>query len=97
MDSPDVLGRSLRSRAIDIAVAEGSVLEQDPDLELVGRLLPPIKAYFVARSKHPLRSRTDLTLADLLAYPFAQVVSFPPRILKPDPDLRPLNHPVPRL
>ena len=83
MDSPDVLGRSLRSRAIDIAVAEGSVLEQDPDLELVGRLLPPIKAYFVARSKHPLRSRTDLTLADLLAYPFAQVVSFPPRILKP--------------
>ena len=59
------------------------MLEQDPDLELVGRLLPPIKAYFVARSKHPLRSRTDLTLADLLAYPFAQVVSFPPRILKP--------------
>lgn len=83
MDSPDVLGRNLRSRAIDVAVAEGSVLEQDPDLEVVGRLSPPIKAYFFVRAGHPLCSRTDLTLADLLAFPFAQVVSFPPRILQP--------------
>ena len=83
MESPDVLGRNLRSRAIDVAVAEGSVLEQDPDLEVVGRLMPPIRAYFVVRTRHPLQSKADVTLADLLTFPFAQVVSFPPRILKP--------------
>lgn len=83
MDAPDVLGRALRSRAIDIAVAEGSVLEQDTELEVVERLMPPITAYFIARAGHPLRSRAGLTVADLMAFPFAQVVSFPPRILKP--------------
>ena len=33
MDAPDVLGRALRARTIDIAVAEGSVLEQDSGLD----------------------------------------------------------------
>ncbi len=83
MDVPDVLGRALRTRAIDLAVAEGSVLDKDPDFEVVERLLPPITAYFVARANHPLRSKAGLTLVDLMAFPFAQVASFPPRLLKP--------------
>ena len=82
MDAPDLLGRALRSRYVDLAVAEGSVLEQDPELEIIERLAP-IPACFVARTKHPLRSKASVTLTDLFAYPFAQVISFPPRILKP--------------
>lgn len=83
MDAPDVLGRALRARTIDIAVAEGSVLEQDAGLEVVDRLAPTIPGCFVARTAHPLRSKAAVTMTDLFAYPFAQVISFPPRILKP--------------
>jgi DNA-binding transcriptional LysR family regulator len=83
MDAPDLLGRALRGRAIDIAVAEGSVLEQDTSLEVVERLAPPLPGCFVARATHPLRSKAAVTMTDLFAYPFAQVTSFPPRILKP--------------
>ena len=82
MDAPDVLGRAMKSRTLDFAVAESSVLEQDPEFELVARLAP-IPACFVARTKHPLRSKATVSIADLFAYPFAQVTSFPPRILKP--------------
>ena len=83
MDAPDVLGRALRARTIDIAVAEGSVLEQDPGLEVVDRLAPAIPGCFVARATHPLRSKAAVTIADLFAYPFVQVTSLPPRLLKP--------------
>ena len=84
MESPDVLGRNLRSRAIDVAVAEGSVLEQDPDLEVVGTTHAADQGVF--RRPRPASAalpQADVTLADLLTFPFAQVVSFPPRILKP--------------
>ena len=61
MDAPDVLGRALTRGTIDLAVAEGSVLEQDPGLEIVDPARAAIPGCFVARTKHPLRSKATVT------------------------------------
>jgi len=81
-DTPSMLGRLVRMRALDLAVAEASVLESDEDLELVATL-DPLPGYLVVRAGHPLTRRARISLADALEYPFAQVVMLPPRVLKP--------------
>ncbi|HYN62029.1 MAG TPA: LysR family transcriptional regulator [Rubrivivax sp.] len=82
MDSPSVLARFVRTRALDLGVAEASVLENDDDLEVVAKLAP-IPGYVVVRAGHPLTTRVPINLANALEYPFAQVVMLPPRVLKP--------------
>lgn len=82
MDSPSTLARLVRTRALDLGVAEASVLENDDDLEVVAKLAP-IQGYVVVRAGHPLMTRVPINLANALEYPFAQVVMLPPRILKP--------------
>ena len=82
MDSPSVLARLVRTRAVDLGVAESSVLGSDDNVEVVARLAP-LAGYIVVRAGHPLTTRMPIKLADVLEYPFAQVVMLPPRILKP--------------
>lgn len=81
-DSPSMLGRLVRTRTLDLCVAEDSILGSDDDLELVSRLAP-LPGHLIVRKGHPLTTRARVGMADALAYPFAQVVMLPPRVLKP--------------
>lgn len=82
MDSPSTLARLVRTRSLDLGIAEASVLGNDDDLEVVTKLAP-IQGYVVVRAGHPLTTRAPFNLANVLEYPFAQVVMLPPRLLKP--------------
>jgi len=82
MGDPAVMARLLRSRAVDIAVAEATVLEDEVAFEVVARL-DPVDGFALVRAGHPLASHAPLEIGDLLDYPFAQVVMLPPRLLKP--------------
>jgi DNA-binding transcriptional LysR family regulator len=42
MDSPSEVARLVRTRALDLGVAEASVLEKDDNLEIVARLAPMV-------------------------------------------------------
>lgn len=81
-DSPSALGRLVRLRTLDLAVAEASILESDEDLEVVA-MLDPLPGYLVVRAGHPLTRTARIGIADALEHPFAQVVMLPPRVLKP--------------
>ena len=87
MNDPASVVRLLRARAVDLAVAEGSMLESSAQeagsaLEVVDRL-PPLDGYVVVRAGHPLTRMAKIDMADVLDHPFAQVVMLTPRILKP--------------
>jgi len=82
MTDPAAVARLLRSRTVDLAVAEASVLEQDDAFEVVAKLAP-LEGCVVVRAGHPLAVKTSVEFADVLDYPFAQVVMLPPRVLKP--------------
>lgn len=82
INDPGLLARMLRTRSVDLAVAETSVLESDKDFETVTRL-PPIPGFVIVRAGHPLAAAPPVGLASVLQYPFAQVVMLPPRLLKP--------------
>jgi DNA-binding transcriptional LysR family regulator len=79
LDAPDALGRMLRARNVDLVVAEASYLVDDA-FEVIARL-PAIKGYVLVRARHPLLSRADASMADVLDYPFVQVARMPPRAL----------------
>ena len=81
-DSPSVVGRLVRTRMIDLGIAEASTLESYDDLEVVTRL-SPLQGYLMVRKGHLLTSRAQPRIADVLEYPFAQVITLPPRVLKP--------------
>ena len=82
MNDPAMVGRSLRARTVDLAIAEASVLEGDDDFEVIAELTP-LAGFVVVRAGHPLAGRTPLKFPEVLDYPFAQVVMLPPRVLKP--------------
>ncbi len=82
MNDPAVVARLLRARTVDLAIAEASVLEGEGAFEVVAELTP-IAGFVVVRAGHPLVGRTPLAFAEVLEYPFAQVVMLPPRVLKP--------------
>jgi DNA-binding transcriptional LysR family regulator len=82
MCDPAAVARALRSRNVDLGLAEDTVIAGDDEIETV-LPLAPIRGWVFVRSGHPLVGRTGITLADLLDFPFAQVVMLPPRLLKP--------------
>ena len=86
MNDPAVVARLLRARTVDLAVAEASVLEDDA-FEICAKLAP-LAGHVIVRAGHPLTGNPKVTLADVLEYPFAQVVMLPPRLLKPILDAR---------
>ena len=82
MSDPGVLARALRTRVVDLAIAERSLLDEDDALETVAALTP-LQGYVIVRAGHPLRGSPRFDFADVLDYPFAQVVMLPPRVLRP--------------
>jgi DNA-binding transcriptional LysR family regulator len=82
LNDPAVVARSLRARAVDLGIAEASLLEGDEGFEVVARLAP-LAGYVLVRAGHPLAGKATVGFADVLDYPFAQVVMLPPRVLKP--------------
>jgi DNA-binding transcriptional LysR family regulator len=82
MNDPAVVARALRARTVDLAIAEASVLEDDDAFEVIAELTP-LAGFAVVRAGHPLAGRTNLDFAEVLDYPFAQVVMLPPRVMKP--------------
>ena len=90
-DSPSVVGRLVRTRIIDLVIAEASTLESYDDLEVVTRL-SPLQGYLMVRKGHLLTSRAQPRIVDVLEYPFAQVITLPPRVLKPVLAARRLPH-----
>lgn len=82
MNDPAAAFRSLRAGTVDLAIAEHSILASDDDLEFIAKL-PPIAGFVVVRTGHPLTHKPAVSMADVLDYPFAQVVMLPPRALKP--------------
>ena len=80
-EDPGELPRSLRARSIDLAICESSILEGDEALETMFTL-PPNPGCVVVRAGHPLLKLKQRRMSDVLAYPCAQVVMLPPRILK---------------
>jgi DNA-binding transcriptional LysR family regulator len=82
LNDPAVVARSLRARTVDLAIAEASVMEGDDDFAVIAELTP-LAGYVVVRAGHPLAGRAALKFAEVLDYPFAQVVMLPPRVLKP--------------
>lgn len=82
MSDPAALARLLRARTVDLAIAEASVLEGDDAVQIVTRLAP-LDGYVVVRAGHPLAAKPRVELADVLDHAFAQVITLPPRVLKP--------------
>lgn len=81
VDDWDELLRSLQRREIEFFVAETSTLVQER-----GLLVEPMAAhplYLVARSAHPLAGRSDVTVADAVAFPIVSLTRIAPRILEP--------------
>ena len=82
MIDPATVAHLLRARTVDLGVAEASVLDGADDVEVVAHLAPQA-GYAVVRAGHPLAGKTDIGVADLLRYPFAQVAMLTPRQLRP--------------
>lgn len=82
MDSPADLARMLRARTVDIVVADAGILGEGEDIEVLAKLAP-LPAFLVTRAGHPLAHDAPVEFADAFAFPFAQVVMLPPRVLKP--------------
>ncbi len=82
IDSIEVLGRTLRQRALDFVVGESTILEGDESID-VFEPLEPIKAYLFVRAGHPLVAARSVSLRDVLGYPLVQVSRLAPRVLKP--------------
>lgn len=78
----DELARRLRSRELDFFVAETSTLQREPDLEVTPfSSRHPI--YLVGRAGHPLAGRRNVTVAEVLEWPFTTPSRVPPRVLGP--------------
>lgn len=75
------LARMVRSREIDLAVAEASTVAEKPDLEVIP--LEPVQGWFAVRAGHPLAGRSHLSMEEILAYPLVFSGRLPPRILEP--------------
>jgi DNA-binding transcriptional LysR family regulator len=77
----DELLRRLRSREIELFMAETSTIEQENDISIEALARHPMFA--VARAGHPLAGRDDLDVSDLFDYPLAAMSRIPPRVLEP--------------
>lgn len=82
MADPASVARAVRTRAAEIGIAEDTVISDADDFENL-LTLPPLRAWILVRAGHPLVGRPDITMPDVLDFPFAQVVMLPPRVLKP--------------
>lgn len=78
IDLPDILLRQLRQRELDIITIDPAYTEAEPDVRKL--LLEPHQGYLVVRAGHPLLSKKDLTLQDIVQYPLASIPLGPNRL-----------------
>ena len=81
IDQPVELSRAVRSKELDVAVADGSLREFEGQLSYED--IEPVQGYFLVRAGHPLLSVPDVALRDVLRYPFVLTGRIPPRVLAP--------------
>ena len=77
----DEMLRRLRTREVDLFVAETSTLDGEHDLDIEPMSRHP--AYFVARPGHPLARRAVVRPEHTFRYPFLALSRYPPRVLQP--------------
>lgn len=77
----DELLRRLRSRELDLFVAETSTLEHESDVAV--EALTPHPVFFIARAEHPLAARRAVDVSELFDWPMIALSRIPPRILDP--------------
>lgn len=78
----DELAQRLRSRELDFFIAETSLLQREPELDV--QVLPSQHhLYFYARAGHPLVTRGDFDVDEVFAWPFVTPARIPPRVLQP--------------
>lgn len=77
----DELLRRLRSRELDLFVAETSTFEHEGDLVI--EPLKPHPLFLVGRAGHPLAGRGGLAVSEFFDYPLAAMSRIPPRVLEP--------------
>lgn len=77
----DELLSKLRSRDLDLFVAEVSTLTNEPDLDV--QPLSAQRVFLVARRGHPLDGKPGVTATDTFGYPFVAPSRIPPRLLEP--------------
>lgn len=82
MADPASVARAVRTRSVDLGIAEDTVIAGADDFETV-MTLAPLPGWILVRAGHPLVGRPEVTMPDVLDFPFAQVVMLPPRVLKP--------------
>ena len=82
MEDPTSMARLLRARSIDVAVCESSVMADDEAIEIIDTL-DPVAGHVIVRAGHPLAGMNGAAISEILAYPYAQVVMLPSRVLKP--------------
>jgi DNA-binding transcriptional LysR family regulator len=78
----DELLPRLRSRELDFFVAEISTFQQEQDID-VAPMSATHPLFFVGRSAHPLAQKKNVTMADILEWPFVAPSRVPPRVLEP--------------
>lgn len=77
---PGAALRMLRDRKTDLLVVESSIVDEEDVLEV--EALAPLGGQVLVREGHPLLRSVKPELADILEYPFLQVVTLPARVLK---------------
>lgn len=82
MADPASVARAVRTRSVNLGIAEDTVIAGTDDFETM-MTLAPLPGWILVRAEHPLVGRPDVTIPDVLNFPFAQVVMLPPRVLKP--------------
>lgn len=74
------LRHHLKSRSIEFFIGETTNLVDDPELHI--EVMEQHQGYFVVREGHPLTTIRNLSLKDVVAYPFAVVGRLAARIMK---------------
>ncbi len=77
----DELVLRLRTRELDLVVAEFSTLAEENDLAL--DVMKAHQVYFTARPGHPLAGKAEVHPEETFAFPFAVCTRLPPRALQP--------------
>jgi DNA-binding transcriptional LysR family regulator len=79
-DFPDILIRQLRQRELDLIVIDPVYADAEPDIKKIA--MNTHQGYLVVRSGHPLLSRENLTMQDVVHHPLTTIPMVPNRIIR---------------
>ena len=79
-DTSDILIRQLRQRELDLIVIDPVYADAHPDIKAIA--MSTHQGYLAVRYGHPLLSRKNLTLQEVVHYPLATLPMMPNRIIR---------------